>query len=349
MIVVIIAGGSGTRLWPLSTPDYPKHLLTINGDDKSLLQNTYERAKRLSQNIYVITEASHSDHIKTQLPDLPKNAFVVEPARRGTASCIVAALEHVTELHDNDEPIAVLSADHFIRDAAGFEHSFKVAAEASKQQGRIVLVGVEPDYPATGFGYIKKGDVFDDKTFVFNVETFKEKPDYDTARSYVKSGSYLWNCGYFVGSVNTFKQKMADHAPDLLDYYHKLSQASDEKAYQETYLSFENNTIDYGLIEKVDDLLVVPASFDWMDLGSFGDIHKAVTSDEAGNYVSGAAVEAEGVENSYIHNDEDKPVAVIGLDNVVVVNTPHGILVARKDLSQKVGEVSKRISQKENQ
>ncbi len=342
---MIIAGGSGTRLWPLSTPSYPKHLLKINGDNKSLLQNTYERAKGISSAIYVVTEAGHAHHIKEQLPELTDDAFIVEPARRGTASCIVAALAHVQSRHDNDEPIAVLSADHYIRDVAGFEHSFKVASKSSQDSSRIVLVGVEPDYPAIGFGYIQKDALFDEKSFVFNVHSFKEKPDYNTAKQYVKSGKYLWNCGYFVGSVNTFKQAMEANAPDLFANYEKLVKVANSD-YEKTYLAFENNTIDYGLIEKVPDLLVVPASFDWMDLGSFGDIHKAVESDERGNHVHGQ-VEIEDMENSFIQNHEDKPVAVIGLDNVVVINSPDGILVARKDLAQKVGEVSKRITSKE--
>ncbi len=346
MIVCIIAGGSGTRLWPLSTSDYPKHLLKVNGDDKSLLQNTYERAKKVANDVYVITESGHAHHIKDQLPELTDDNFVVEPARRGTASCIVAALSHVAKRHDETEPIAVLSADHYIRDVVGFAHSFRVAEEASKSEGRIVLVGVEPDHPATGFGYIQKDGIFDEESLVYDVHSFKEKPDYDTALTYVKSGNYLWNCGYFVGSVKTFTDKIKNHAQVLHENYKKLHSTDSPEDYEKVYLSFENDTIDYALIEKVEDLLVVPASFDWMDLGSYGDLHKAVGADEQGNYVGIGDVELTDVENCYIENHEDKPVAVIGLDNVVVINTKDGILVARKDLGQKVGEVAKKIAKR---
>ncbi len=346
MIVVIIAGGSGTRLWPLSTPKYPKHLLKINGDDKSLVQKTYDRAKAISNNVYVLTEASHAHHVKEQIPDLGDDGFIIEPARRGTASCIIAALEVIQKRHDTDEPIAFLSADHYVRDIEGFAHSFKIAGEISRSEGRIVLVGIEPDHPATGFGYIQKDGVFDEESFVFDVHSFKEKPDYETAREYIATGKYLWNSGYFVGSVETFRSAMQASAPDLLKNLDDLIVSGDK--YEETYLGFENNTIDYALIEHVDDLLVVPASFDWMDLGSFGDLHKAAGSDQTGNHWHGD-VEIEGVENSFIQNhDTDKPVAVIGLDNVVVINTKDGILVARKDLAQKVGEVSKRINSRKN-
>jgi len=217
-----------------------------------------------------------------------------------------------------------------------------VAADTSTKYKRLVLVGVEPDYPATGFGYIQKDGILDEDLFIFNVHSFKEKPDYDTAVKYLASGNYLWNCGYFVGSVNTFAATMKEYAPELFANYEKLAAASTDD-YEQTYLGFENISIDYALIEKVADLLVVPASFDWMDLGSYADLAKAANADKEGNHVHGDKVELEEVQNSFIQNHEDKPVAVIGLDNCVVINTPHGILVTRKDLSQKVGDVSKRL------
>lgn len=344
MIVVIIAGGSGTRLWPLSTPDYPKHLLKVNGDDQSLLQQTYSRAERLADKVYVVSEAGHIQHVKDQLPELSDESFIVEPARRGTSSCILAALVHTAKHNKTDEPIAILSADHYVRDIGGFVHSFNVAAKISQQYGQIVLVGVEPDYPATGFGYIQKDGLLDEQSFIFKVHSFKEKPGYDVARQYMRSGNYLWNCGYFVGSVDTFVKAMETDAKDLLENYQKLLRAPDEQ-YEDTYLSFENISIDYALIEKVRNLLVVPASFDWMDLGSFGDLHKAVGSNNSSNYLQGR-IETEEVSNSFIENETDNPLAVIGLDNVVVVQTSHGVLVARKDLAQKVGEVSKRLNKK---
>lgn len=342
MIAVIIAGGSGTRLWPLSTPTYPKHLLKVNGDEKSLLQNTYERAKQLTDKIYVISEIGHIQHVKHQLPELRDENFIVEPARRGTASCILAALVTIAGEHNPKEPIAFMAADHYIRDTEGFVHSFTVASGTAQKYGRIVLVGIEPDYPATGFGYIQKGTLLANSWYVYNVSSFKEKPNYETAKAYLKSGNYLWNAGYFVGSLATFQKALRANAPKLADDYLELKLATGPN-YDKVYLGLENISIDYALIEKVKDLMVVPASFDWMDLGSFADMHKAVEKDEHENHIAGT-VEIDGVENAYIENQEDKPVAVIGLDNVVVVNTPNGILVARKDLSQRVGDISKRFS-----
>jgi len=342
MVTVIIAGGSGTRLWPLSTPDYPKHLLQVNGQNKSLLQNTYDRVKKFSDDVFIITESSHAHFVKEQLPELKDRNFIIEPARRGTASCIIAGLAHISKFIDHSAPIAFVHADHYIRDITGFKHSFSIAEKISQKENRIVLVGVEPDHPETGFGYIEKGDIFDEKSFVYNVKAFKEKPDYDLAQKYLRSGNYLWNCGYFVGSLNTFLDSMQTYAPKMKGNYDELIAAKNEKQANKIYLGFENVAIDYALIEQVKNLLVVPASFDWMDLGSFADLHKAAERDADGNHQKGD-VELLGVQNSFVQNNQPHPVAVIGLDNVVVVNTEKGLLVTRKDMSQEVGNIAKKI------
>lgn len=343
MITVILCGGSGTRLWPLSTPGYPKHLLALTGKH-SLVNYAYERAQTLSDHIYFMTEEGHADEVKKTFPNEPDEAFIIEPARRGTAHCILAAIEYIAERHESDEPIAFMPADHYVRDTRGFTRSFKIAAAASKDSGQITLVGVEPDYPATGFGYIQKNGFYDEKSFIFKVHSFQEKPDYNTARKYLASGEYLWNCGYFLGSVDTFVAAMKEYAPQLHKNYELLKAAKNEAEFKKIYLNLDNISIDYALIEKVDNLLVVPATFDWMDLGSYADLHKAVESDSLGNHTKGENIQIEDVANSYIRNEEsDKPVAVIGLDNVAVINTPDGILVTRKDLGQKVGDVSKRF------
>lgn len=299
----------------------------------------------MSEHVYVITEVSHAHHVSKLLPEIHPKNIIVEPARRGTSSCILAALKHIAGNHDKKEPIAFLPADHYVRDMDGFAYAFKIAAQVSDKSRRIVLIGVEPDHPATGFGYIQKAGEYDDEAMVFKVRRFTEKPDHQTAQAYINSGHYLWNCGYFVGSAETFLAAMKRHAPDLLRNYEKLQKAKTKEEFAKVYLGFENISIDYALIEKATDLLVVPATFDWMDLGSYGDLHKAVGSDEEGNHIRGEQVEIAGVENSIIRNDENKPVAVIGLDNVAVINTKHGLLVTRKDLAQEVGEVSKRFRQ----
>lgn len=347
MITVIIAGGSGTRLWPLSTSNNPKQLLKLT-NERSMVQNTYDRASKMSKDVYVVPDISHADALKAQLPELDEGHFVVEPGRRGTANCIVAALAHVSRRHDASEPIAFIHSDHHIRDTNGFTRSFGVAQQLSKQRSEIVLIGIEPTFPATGFGYIERDGSVDDFGTAYRVASFKEKPDFNTAKQYMLSGNYFWNCGYFVGSVNTFLKEMKEYAPDLLANYEKLAAIQDQNSeeYAKTYLSFENEVIDIALIEKSRSLLVVPASFDWMDVGNFKDLHEANESDALGNHFRGDNIHEVEVENAYIRNeDANKHVAVIGLDNIVVVNTEDGILVARKDLAHKVGDIAKKIQQ----
>ena len=237
MIVVIIAGGSGTRLWPLSTSEYPKHLLKLVGE-RSLLQYAYDRSQQLSKNIYIVTEASHVDHVRSQLPDLSDDAFITEPARRGTAGCIVAALHHIQSRHYAEEPVAFIHADHVIRDTEGFSDSFKLAAEAAVEHNKITLIGIEPASPSSAFGYIEKDTKVKDNALLYSVKGFKEKPEFELAKQYLKSGHYLWNCGYFVGSVQTFVDALKKFSPLWFGYYQKLLETTDEESYKKAYLAY---------------------------------------------------------------------------------------------------------------
>lgn len=336
MITVIIAGGSGTRLWPLSTSDYPKHLLKLTGE-RSLLQSAYDRATRVGDTVYVVTEASHAHHVKEQLSELPEDHILIEPGRRGTGNCVAFALDIISRRHDHDEPIAFVHSDHHIRDVEGYIRSLQTAAQVSLEANKVTLIGIEPTFPSTGFGYIERnGELAGGGAYL--IQSFKEKPDLQTAQEYLRAGKYLWNCGYFVGSVDTFLSEIRRVSPELQQSFDALQAQGVvlDDSYSQTYLSFPDLVIDYALAEKSDNLAVVPASFDWMDIGSFKDLHEANESNEQGNFLKGDAIYDIELENTFIQNEEDKPVVVIGLDNVVVVNTPDGILVARKDLSQKV-------------
>lgn len=350
MITVIIAGGSGTRLWPLSTGDYPKHLLKLTSE-RSLLQSAYDRAIKAGETVYVVTEASHGHHVREQLSELPDENFLIEPGRRGTGNCIAFALDVIGRRHDHSEPIAFVHSDHHVRDTDGYVKSLHTAAEASAKSGKVTLIGIEPTFPATGFGYIERDGEIEGYDEAFTIQSFKEKPDFETARSYLQAGNYLWNCGYFVGSVDTFLSEIGQVSPALQGSLDALAAHETPlvEDYNATYLSFPDLVIDYELSEKSDNLAVVPATFDWMDIGSFKDLHEANPSDEAGNFFKGTAIYEDEVENVYVHNEEEKPVVVIGLDNVVVVNTPNGILVARKDLSQRVKDAVTRIKADQEQ
>jgi mannose-1-phosphate guanylyltransferase/mannose-6-phosphate isomerase len=342
MIVVIIAGGSGTRLWPLSTHNYPKHLLRLTNEN-SLLQNTLERVKKLTDTdkIFVVSEASHAHHVVEQLSDLPEENILIEPARRGTASCFLLALNTIRDRGLDDQAIFFLWSDHIVRDQRGFAATAKQAGELAEKMHKIVFVGIEPTYPSTGLGYMEKGDRLPNGfKNGFELKKFVEKPDKKTAEDYFKSGNYLWNTGYLVSTQSTLEHELKKHSPRLWKDYQELRKSDDPK---ETYLGFESEAIDMALSEHVDDGLVVPATFDWLDIGSFHDLHGVSAQDTDGNYVNGDHVELEQVSNSFVRNEQSLPVAVIGLDNIAVVATEHGILVTNKTYAQKVGEVSKRF------
>ena len=340
MIIVIIAGGSGTRLWPLSTHNYPKHLLRLSGN-RSLVQNTYDRVKALSDDIFIVSESSHISHIYKQLPNLEKKNILVEPARRGTASCVILALSELKKRKLANQPVFFLWADHLIRDRRGFIASAKLAGKLAADHQKLVFMGVEPTYPSTGFGYIQKGDSLKNGyKNVFRLEQFVEKPNRKNADQYFQSGEYLWNTGYLTGTIEVFENEIQEHSPRLWNDYQTLLAT---KKPEKFYLDFESEPIDTALSEHVPDALVVPGSFDWVDVGSFRDLHSVSHQDDNDNHLTGDQIELDNVTNSFVRNEQDLPIAVIGLDNIVVVANENGILVTNKTHAQKVGEISKRL------
>ncbi len=343
MITVIIAGGSGTRLWPLSTHAYPKHLLRLT-NEKSLLQNTVDRAAQLTSTdkIFIIPETSHANHVREQLTEIDEKNILIEPGRRGTASCLLLALSEIKQRGFNNEPILFLWADHLIRDSYGFAATISKAGNIAEDEKRLVFIGVEPTYPSTGFGYLERNGKLKNWPGAYHLASFKEKPDKKTADKYFESGKYFWNTGYLIGTLETFEREIHERSKKLWKNYHKLLGT---KNLEKTYLKFSSEPIDTALSEKVTDAVVVPGTFDWADVGSFKDLHEISLQDDGGNHVMGNGVEMENTTNSYVRNDTDIPVAVIGLDNIVVVSTANGFLVTNKNYAQKVGDVAKRLQE----
>ncbi|MBP6041392.1 mannose-1-phosphate guanylyltransferase [Candidatus Saccharibacteria bacterium] len=343
MIAVIIAGGKGSRLWPMSTSDRPKHLLSLVGD-KTLLQNTYERAKKLTDKVYILTDESHHQQVHEQLQELAKDQFIIEPGRRGTASCIVLALAKIAAKHGDDAEVAFFHADHQINDSDSFVLTVKDAVNAASENQAIALIGIKPDHPATGFGYIKLGEKIGD---AYKVQEFREKPDLKTAEEYLKSDDYLWNLGLFTASIKVFKQAFVESAPELATAYEQLSSSLDNaEDLFSCYSKLESQPIDTALIEKTKNLVVVKGVFDWMDVGSFKDLHAILKEvDRYGNSVLGDAdqVYLDETTSSVIVTN-NKPVAVIGLSDVVVVDSEDGLLVCHKDMVQEVKKAAENFS-----
>ena len=347
MIIVIVAGGSGTRLWPLSTAEKPKHLLRLTGE-RSLLQNTYERALQLSKEVYVLTDESHDRLVKEQLPQLSPDKFIIEPGRRGTASCITLALAQIAQNHGHDSEVAFFHADHHINDTAGFTDAVKKAVVAAREHNSIALIGIKPTYASTGFGYIEVGEKIKD---AFWVDTFKEKPNQLLANKYFKNGNYLWNLGLFAAPIETFLSAYENHAPDLAQAFKLITEnLKDPAKLKQVYSKLKNQPIDTALIEKTPHVVVVPGKFDWLDIGSYKDLHSLLgAEDKNSNTILGddSLTYTDGTKSSLIMA-YNKPVAVIGLKDVVVIDTEEGVLVCHKDHAQSVKKAAKKFD-KHNQ
>jgi mannose-1-phosphate guanylyltransferase len=345
--IVILAGGSGTRLWPRSREKSPKHLLTLHGR-QSLLQSTFARVSRLTEHVYVVTERAQVESIRQQLPDLPMERFIVEPARRGTASALgLAALT----IQDREADATMLSvhADHYLgHDEDAYLKTLDAEATWAESKRSLVTVGLNPPYASTAFGYIQLGQRVDaDSTPpVHRVKRFVEKPELKTARRYVASGDYVWNLGLFSWPVEVLFSEMARHAPALhegLQLVKRTRHAGESAGADRAYQALPTEAIDYAVLERTQNLLVVGAAFEWHDLGSWADLHDILQQDEAGNFVEGDSVLIDS-KNCMIHSP-NKLVAAVGLEDMVVIETEDAILICPKARSQDVKLIVDRLKQ----
>ncbi len=345
--VVILAGGSGTRLWPRSREKSPKHLLALHGR-LSLLQSTFTRVRRLTENVYVVTERSQVESIRKQLPELEDEHFIIEPARRGTASALGLAALAIAE-KDPEATMLSVHADHYLRhDEDAYLTTLEAEARWAEQKRSLVTVGLHPPYASTAFGYIQVGPRVDGdrEVPVYRVRAFVEKPDLKTAERYVKSGGYLWNLGLFSWPVEVLFSEMAAHAPELYRGLERVKQSRSAGRWEEADAAYEalpTEAIDYAVLERTHNLLVVGATFEWHDLGSWADLHDILQRDEAGNFVEGDSVLIDS-KNCMIHSPK-KLVAAVGLEDMVVIETEDAILICPKARSQDVRLIVERLKQ----
>jgi mannose-1-phosphate guanylyltransferase len=345
--VVILAGGSGTRLWPRSREKSPKHLLALHGV-RSLLQATYARVQHLTEDVYVVTERSQVESIREQLPELGQDRLLIEPARRGTASALGLAALTIAE-RDPDAVMLSVHADHYLgQDEEAYLKTLEAEARWAEAKRSLVTVGLRPPYASTAFGYIQVGPPLDGDRdpAVYRVVRFVEKPDLETAQGFLASGSYLWNLGLFSWPVEVLFSEMATHAPRLVEGLEEIKRArrsGQTEAADRAYQALPTEAIDYAVLERTHNLLVVGAAFEWHDLGSWADLHDILEQDEAGNFVEGDSVLIDS-HNCMIHSP-NKLVAAVGLNDVVVIETDDAILICPKARSQDVKLIVDRLKQ----
>lgn len=336
---IILCGGSGSRLWPRSRSSYPKHLLEINGG-KTLVQATVERQGLPLDHILCITEVSHAELLKKQLPDVPEENILVEPGRRGTASAIGLAMATLRARGVDPETVVYsVHADHIIDGEKPAVEAWKQAAE---QVPRIIMLGIRPTYPSTGFGYINMGERLEQigDFDVFSIAQFVEKPNEETAKTYVNSGTYLWNAGLFAAQLGVFWQELLTQMPDMSTTLEQHVAASGDER-EQLYLGLKNEMIEYGVFEKSDNLAVVPAAFSWADVGSWADLHDMLERDADGNVFEGNYIDIDS-HDCFVHSP-DHLVATIGLDNLVIINTGDAVLICPKDRAQDVKKVVEQL------
>lgn len=335
MYGIILAGGSGSRLWPLSRELYPKQLLNLNSD-KSLLQSTFERLKNCmpGNNIISITNTKHASNVRMQLSDMSENPVILsEPTAKNTAPAIVLAVKYIIQKSNTDPVILVVPSDHLIKDNEKFLSTVK-KGEKLAQQGYIVTFGIKPHYPETGYGYINTAEQINDG---YKVKEFVEKPDLETAEKYLKEGTYFWNSGIFMCKASTLLKETEKHALDIAKIAEEFDFSKSDEIPFITFDKMPNISIDYAVMEKSDKIALVKLESDWNDLGSWQSIYDVSQKDLNGNVFIGHVLDKDS-KNSFVYASS-KLVATIGLEDTVIVETEDAILACKKDRTQNVKHI----------
>jgi len=343
MKALLLAGGTGTRLWPLSRTSHPKQVCPFF-DTQTLLQKTWQRITPYfsPDDIWVSTSESHFPLIQSQLPEVKH--YSLEREGRNTAPAIgLATLRIYSE--DPDNIIVTINSDHFIGDRGEYLKVLKVAEEVvRKHPGQVLLIGIKTEYPETGYGYIERGEKYDtvQDREVFQVASFKEKPDMPTAERYHNNNKFLWNPAIFVFSVSRMLDLFKVHLPEHYELLLQIQKViGDEEKVQELFLRMQSISIDYGIMEKTDSLLVLPVDFEWRDVGSFNavyDIMKNKQQDSSQNVVNGKYLGIDSHRN-LVHTTKGKMVATVGIDDCVIIDTDDALLIAPRDRSQEVKKI----------
>jgi len=340
LYAIIMAGGVGSRFWPRSKKKNPKQLLKIFGEN-TMIQDTVERIKELcpKENILIVTNEAQRDGVSQQLPDIPSENIIVEPFGRNTAACIGLASIIIQERASNAVTF-VLPADHVIKESEDFIKTLKTAANYAIENSALVTIGIHPTRPETGYGYIQIDE--DSGTGdVFKVLTFAEKPNYDTAVNFITSGDFFWNSGMFIWRteiiLNEIKQLMPDLYEGLIQIKDQLNSSDFLNNLSNIYGQLKSVSIDYGIMEKSENVFLVKGKFSWSDVGSWEAVYQLSKKDQEGNVKVGS-IYTDMVLDSYIYSP-DNFTAVIGVDNIIVINYKDALLICRRDKAQDVKNI----------
>ncbi len=337
-----MAGGIGSRFWPISRTDFPKQFLDVLNTGRTLIQATFDRFSKFIpvEHIYIITFEPYRDIVVKQLPELPIENILCEPSRKSTAPCIAYISYKLFQLNPNANLICA-PADHIITDEEGFEKVCKDALHFTAHIKGLITLGIKPTHPNTGYGYIQYDQLAVSEN-VYKVKTFTEKPDIELAKTFVSSGDFLWNAGIFVWQVKNIIKAFEKHLPEMADVFEAekihFNTRQEKKAIERVYPQCVNISIDYGVMEKADNVYIIPSSFGWSDLGTWNSIYENVEKDYLGNAVAGNHVMVIDATNNVVHADNKKLVVLQGLDDFVVVDTKDVLLICRKDKEHDIKE-----------
>jgi len=338
--VAIMAGGIGSRFWPMSRTDYPKQFLDILNTGRTLIQSTFDRFVKFIpvDNIYIVTAENYKDIVKEQLPELNEANILSEPSRKNTAPCIAYISYKLYQLNPAANLICA-PADHLITDDAGFKKVCMDALHFTAHIKALVTLGIKPTNPNTGYGYIQYEQLAVSDN-IFKVKTFTEKPDRELAKTFVASGDFLWNAGIFVWQVKNIIKAFEKLLPEMHEVFdaekYKFNTLEEKDVIGRIYPQCVNISIDYGVMEKADNVYVIPSSFGWSDLGTWASAYETLEKDYLENAVAGNNVVIIDATRNMVHADNQKLILLQGLEDFVVVDTPDVLMICKKDKEQEI-------------
>ena len=341
-----MAGGVGSRFWPVSTNDFPKQFHDMLGAGQTLIQKTFSRLSQLipPENILILTNERYNHLVLEQLPMVKQEQVLLEPAMRNTAPCILYASLKIQK-QNPDAVVVVAPSDHWIEDEVAFVANLQSCFDFCAKENALMTLGIKPTFPNTGFGYIEYGR--SDQNPIKKVSQFREKPDYETAKSFLESGNFLWNGGIFIWSVKAILQAFEKFQPQMNAFFREgyalYNTSSEADFINANYALAENISIDYAVMENADNVFVLPATFDWNDLGTWGSLHEKLPKDDNNNAVVNAQVYLENASNNIIRSDAKKVVIIDGISDFIIVDKEDVLLIYPKSKEQEIKAVVAKI------